>query len=210
MATLKNIKSIALRTVERKNYMHVIVTVLLSLLLASNAYAQTNNSSKKSTASNSETKSIRIGFVDPRKIMETAPQAESALIEMEKTFEGRRKEIISMRESIKAIEQELASSPPNFDDTDLSIIITNKKIELRDLRREYVRKQDELKEDINLRRNDELARLQTIVRQTIHEIAEEQKYDLILEQAVFVADQVDITNLVIDNLKIKFESNNAK
>lgn len=210
MATLKNIKLIALRKTASRRYMQVILTMLLSLLLTNVAYAQNNAFSKSSATSKTKENVIRIGFVDPRKIMETAPQAENALVEMEKIFEARRKEIINMRESIKAIEQELAVSPPNFDDNELSVIITNKKIELRDLRREYVRKQDELKEDINLRRNDELARLQTIVRQTIYEIAEEHKYDLILEQAVFVTDQVDITSLVIDHLRIKFESNNDK
>jgi len=62
------------------------------------------------------------------------------------------------------------------------------------------RSRQELREDYNLRRNEELAKLQTLVREVIVELARAGDYDLVVEQAVYVSEAINITDLVLERL----------
>ena len=66
--------------------------------------------------------------------------------------------------------------------------------------RRWKRSQQEAREDYNLRRNEELARLQALVREVIVEIARTGAFDLVVEQAVYVSDAINITDLVLERL----------
>jgi outer membrane protein len=73
--------------------------------------------------------------------------------------------------------------------------------EIENLKRRLARSQQEAREDYNLRRNEELAKLQTLVRQVIVDLARDQGFDLVVEQAVYVSDTVDITEQVLEVLQ---------
>ena len=69
-------------------------------------------------------------------------------------------------------------------------------------RRDLKRDQDEFRDDVNLRRNEEFGKIQKKIIQTIQEVAKAQGYDLVLgDGVIYASDKVDITNLVIDKLK---------
>jgi len=69
-------------------------------------------------------------------------------------------------------------------------------------KRDLKRSQDVFREDFNIRRNEELGKLQRLVVETIRSIAKEQKYDLMLTDGVlFASDQVEITEQVLKRLR---------
>jgi outer membrane protein len=72
--------------------------------------------------------------------------------------------------------------------------------DIENQKRRLARSQQEAREDYNLRRNEELARLQTLVREVIVDLARDKKFDLVVEQAVYVSDAVDITEQVLERL----------
>ena len=76
----------------------------------------------------------------------------------------------------------------------------NKEREFNDLNRDFQRKQREFREDLNQRRNEELAAVLERANKAIKAIAEAEKYDVILQEAVYAAPRVDITDKVIKAL----------
>ena len=76
----------------------------------------------------------------------------------------------------------------------------NKERELVDQNRDFQRKQREFREDLNQRRNEELAQASERANRVIKQIAEQEKYDLILQEAVFASPRIDITDKVIKAL----------
>jgi len=69
--------------------------------------------------------------------------------------------------------------------------------QLADISRNFQRSQREIREDLNLRRNEELAAVQGVATRIINQIAEQEKFDLIVQEAVFASTRIDITDKVI-------------
>jgi outer membrane protein len=78
-----------------------------------------------------------------------------------------------------------------------------KEREFADLNRDFQRRQREFREDLNQRRNEELAQVVTQANQVIQQIAEQEKYDIIFQDAVFHSARIDITDKVIKALEAK-------
>ena len=72
--------------------------------------------------------------------------------------------------------------------------------QLAQLERDFKRMQRELREDQTLRSNEELVSLQERANKVISEIAEKEKFDLILQEAVFASQRIDLTDRVIKAL----------
>jgi len=79
----------------------------------------------------------------------------------------------------------------------------NKEAELGRLNRDLQRLQREFREDLNLRKNEELAQVLERANKVIQEIAEKEKYDLILQEAVYRSPRIDITEKVLKALSDK-------
>ena len=78
---------------------------------------------------------------------------------------------------------------------------------VRQLKRELRRSQDEFREDLNLRRSQELSALQRQVAEVIQAMAKEEQYDLVITDGViFAGEKVDITRRVIERLRSEFEA----
>ena len=73
----------------------------------------------------------------------------------------------------------------------------NKEREFGDLNRDFQRKQREFREDLNQRRNEELAQVVEQANRVIRQIAEQEKFDIIFQDAVFASPRIDITDKVI-------------
>ncbi len=147
---------------------------------------------------------LKIGYVNPVTVVETAPQGESALKKLEEEFGPRDRELKAMREQIGEISQDLDKN---------SLVMTEndrlaKQKDVQDLTRRLRRMQQEVREDYNLRRNEELGKLQKIVKEAIVELSKKEGYDLIIEQAVYVKKSVDITDKVLKSLKERANKKN--
>ena len=142
----------------------------------------------------------KIGFVDTVKLMEAAPQAKSAQSKIESEFAPREKELVALQREIKKLEDKLTRDGAVMNDSERT------KLERKILskRRDMKRTQDEFRDDLNIRRNEVLAKLQKDMYQAVVTLAKEQKFDLILSQGVvYSSSKVDITDSVLKKLKAK-------
>ena len=139
---------------------------------------------------------VKIGFVDPVRLIEQAPQGATALAALEDEFRSRDEELKVRHGQIQAMEADLEKNILVMEATSAQA----RQREIENLKRRLARDQQEAREDYNLRRNEELAKLQALVREVIVELARTGEYDLVVEQAVYVSDAVNITDLVLDRL----------
>ncbi len=140
----------------------------------------------------------KIGFVNMVDIMEKSPQAEAARKSLEKEFASRDKKLTAVRDEILKLEETLKQDAAIMSDSRRAEIekkVLNKK-------REYNRQQDELREDFNIRRNEELSKLQKNMHLVIVEIAKKEDYDLVVTQPVlFASSRIDLTERVLQELQ---------
>lgn len=145
---------------------------------------------------------LKVGVVNIPKLMEQAPQAQSASKMLEKRFGPREAELTDQREAIRKLEEQL--------ERDGDVMAASKRAdlekEIRDRSRDFKRSSDDFKEDLNIARNEELAKLQRQVLQAIVEISKQEDYDLVLTDSVIYASQrVDFTGKVLEKLQELFE-----
>ena len=139
----------------------------------------------------------KIGFVDVAKLSESAPQIRSAQMKMDAEFGSREKEIIALQREIEAMEEALARDGAVMSDTERS----KKERAILGKRREGKRAQDEFRDDINIRRNEILRKVNTEIGKAIEEYAKQNNYDLIMAQGVmYSSDKVDITDKILKKL----------
>lgn len=139
----------------------------------------------------------KIGYVNAVELVETAPQGRKALKELEGEFSGRERGLIALRDEAVALEQSLSKNSLLLKEAEK----TEKTRKLVELQRRLQREQRELSEDFNLRRNEELAKLQVIVTQAVVKVAEEQNYDIVFQQAVWFKPSIDMTQSVLNYLE---------
>lgn len=141
---------------------------------------------------------LKIGFVNAARVSMDAPQSDVAREKLEKEFQPRDQELGAVQKEIKGLEEKLARDGAVMKESERSRLereVVSRKRELR-------RMQDEFREDFNLRRNEELAKLQRRILEVIQQLAKEEKFDLIVSDGVvYASDQVDITAKVIERLK---------
>ena len=140
---------------------------------------------------------LKIGFVNPVKLLELSPQGEKALRLLEEEFRPRDQELIDLREKALALEVDLDKNRLVLQASE----IKKKQRVIDSIRRKIKRDQQEAREDYNIRRNEELAKLQRLVREMIVTIANEEGFDLIVEQAVYVNNRIDLTERVLQRLQ---------
>lgn len=138
----------------------------------------------------------RIGFVDSDRLMREAPPAVRAQQRLEKEFEKRDQELQRMAQELQVMQEELERNALTMGEADRR----NKERSFNDLNRDFQRKQREFREDLNQRRNEELATVLDRANSAIKQIAEAEKYDMILQEAVYASPRVDITEKVIKAL----------
>jgi outer membrane protein len=138
----------------------------------------------------------KIGFVNTEKIFRDAAPAVRAQKKIEKEFEKRDQEMQRLAKQLQAVQESLEKNSVTMSETDKR----NKEREFNDLNRDFQRKQREFREDLNQRRNEELAAVLERANKTIKAIAEAEKYDVILQEAVYASPKLDITEKVIKAL----------
>lgn len=138
----------------------------------------------------------KIGFVNTEKIFRDAAPALRAQKKIEKEFEKRDQEMQRLAKQLQTMQEALEKNAVTLSETDKR----NKEREFNDLNREFQRKQREFREDLNQRRNEELAAVLERANKAIKAIAEAEKFDVVLQEAVYAAPRIDITDKVIKAL----------
>ncbi len=161
--------------------------ILLSILLVgvvgtSDAFAQ----------------NIKLGFVNVAKVLDESPQAAQARERIEKEFAPRDRALLAQQKELRALEDQLVR--------DGAVMTEDQRVKLeqdiRSRRRDMRRTQEEFREELNLRRNQELSKLQRRVIEVIQELAKAESYDLVMtDGVVYASERVDITAKVVGRLQ---------
>jgi outer membrane protein len=138
----------------------------------------------------------RIGFVNTERIFREAAPAKTAQAKIEQEFSKRDKDLQEIAARLKTMSDRL--------DKDASILSESDRVkrqrELADLDKDFQRKQREFREDLNQRRNEELAVVLERTNKVIKQIAEAEKYDIVFQEAVYASPRIDITDKVLKAL----------
>jgi outer membrane protein len=138
----------------------------------------------------------KIGFVNTEKLLREAPLSVTAQKKLEREFAAREQELQKLAKQARDLQAQLDKDGVTMSDSERKV----KERDLGNLNRELQRQGREFREDLNLRRNEELGQIQERARKAIQEIARAEKFDLIVEQAVFVDPKSDITDRVMKAL----------
>lgn len=150
-----------------------------------------------STHSYAADAALKVGYVQVDKILQEAPQTAETGKKLEKEFSPRSQELERLQKQIKDLEAALNKDALTISETDRR----NKERDSSNLKIEFQRKQRELREDINLRKNEELGVLQDRINKAVTAVAEAEGYDLVIYGGVaFASKKVDITDKVLKSL----------
>lgn len=138
----------------------------------------------------------KVGFVNTERLIREAPLSVSAQKKLEREFATRDQELQKLAKQARDIQAQLDKDGVTMSDGDRK----TKERDLGNLNRDLQRQGREFREDLNLRRNEELGQIQERARKAIQEIGRAEKYDLIVEQAVYVDPKNDITDRVMKAL----------
>jgi outer membrane protein len=138
----------------------------------------------------------RIAAVNSERILRDSQPAKAAQAKLEAEFAKRDRDLQDTAAKLKTMSDKLDKDSAVLADADR----TRRQRELSDLDRDFQRKQREFREDLNQRRNEELAQVLERANRVIRQIAEQRKYDLIVQEAVYVNPRIDITDDVLKQL----------
>ena len=174
------------RTIQRRGVPMFLQVVAAVLVLAGgqSAFAQ---------AASDVTK---IGFVSLDRILRDSNPAKAAQSKLEAEFSKRQKDLQDTGTRLKSSADKFDKDSPVLSDTDR----TRRQRELADMDKDFQRRQREFNEDINQRKNEELAAVVDRANRVIRQIAEGEKFDIVFQDAVYVNPRIDITDKVLKSL----------
>lgn len=137
---------------------------------------------------------LKVGYVQVDKILQEAPQTAESGKKLEKEFSPRSQELDRMAKQIRDQEAVLDKEGLTISEAERR----NKERDVQNIKTEFQRKQRELREDINLRKNEELGSLQDRINKAVQTVAKAESYDLVMYSGVaYAADKIDITDKVL-------------
>lgn len=146
---------------------------------------------------NASAAELKVGYVQVDKILQEAPQTAETGKKLEREFSPRTAELERLQKQIRDIEAQLDKESLTISETDRK----NKERDASNLKIDFQRKQRELREDINLRKNEELGTLQDRINKAVTSVAEAEGYDLVVYSGVaFASKKIDITDKVLKAL----------
>lgn len=161
---------------------------LLKSLLAASVFA---------LATNASAAELKVGYVQVDKILQEAPQTAESGKKLEKEFSPRTQDLERLQKQIKDMESSLDKDSLTISENDRR----NKERDISNLKIEFQRKQRELREDVNLRKNEELGSLQDRINKAVTAVSEAEGYDLVVYGGVaYASKKVDITDKVLKSL----------
>jgi outer membrane protein len=142
---------------------------------------------------------LKIGFVQTERIFREASPAQKSQRKLEKEFADRDASLQRLAKQTQELQNQLTKDGATMSESERS----RKERDLASMNRDFQRLQREFREDLNTRRNEELAAVQERANKVIKELAEAEKYDLILQDAIYAGPKIDITERVLKALADK-------
>ena len=139
---------------------------------------------------------FKAGFIHTDRVFREASSAKAAQAKLEQEFSRRDKEINDLGNTLKTATEKFERDAPTLSDSQRQ----TRQRQLMDQDREFQRKRREFQEDLNARKNEELNQLGERINKVVKQLAEQEKYDIIVDQAVYINPQHDITDKVIKAL----------
>lgn len=150
---------------------------------------------------------IKIGVVSIPVLMERAPQTKVAMEALTEEFAPRQREVVAKQTELEELNEKVNRDFDVMGETERR----NAERDLRELRREVTRLQNEFREDLNLRRNEELGKLQQSLLKEVQEYAQTTGYDLVVGDGVLYASTaMNITELVLRAIEANFNATGAR
>ncbi len=139
---------------------------------------------------------LKVGFVSTERIFRDAAPAKAATAKLEQEFSKRDKDIQELAARLKSAAEKLDKDAPVLSDAERS----KRQRELAEMDKDFQRRQREFREDLNQRRNEELAIVLEKANKVIKQLAEAEKYDIVFQEAVYFSPRIDITDKVLKAL----------
>lgn len=143
---------------------------------------------------NTHAQEIKIGYLNTERILNDSGPAKVAGAKLQQEFGKREKELVDMEARLRAASEKYDRDAPVMAESERQ----KRQREVADMDREFQRKRREFSEDANQRRNEEAAAVFERAKRAMREIAEKEKYDLILVDAPYSSKRIDITDKVIN------------
>lgn len=167
----------------------------ISLALAALALLATNAANEVQAAD------LKIGVINVAKLLDSAPQTKSALAALQEEFAPREKELVAQQQELVAQQESLQRDSAIMSEAERR----SSEQTLRERQRDLARKTGQFREDANMRRNEELGRLQRVLLDEVNAYANSNGFDLIIGDGVlFARGEVDITDQVLARMEAAF------
>lgn len=140
----------------------------------------------------------RVGYINTQRITTESGPAKAAQVKLEQEFAKRQKELADLQPTLKALSEKLDRDGPTLTESQR----INRQKEVADQNREFQRKRREFEEDLNARRNEELQQVLDKANKAVKQVAEMEKYDLILQEVVYSNTKHDVTDKVLKILNV--------
>ncbi|MCM8611849.1 OmpH family outer membrane protein [Accumulibacter sp.] len=139
---------------------------------------------------------LKVGYVNTQRLFRDAPAAVKAAKKIEQEFSKRDQDLQRLAKQVQGLQESLEKGGLTMSEPERRA----KEKDLAELSREFQRKQREFREDLNLRQNEENAAIIEKANKAIKQLADSEKYDLIVQDVVWVSPRLDITDKVIKAL----------
>lgn len=169
------------------------VLVLLAALLPAGASAQSAPAPK-------------IGVVNFARLIQDSPQAKVTLKALEDEFSPRQRDLVAKQNELKDRQAKLQKDSPVMGAEERR----NAESKFRDDERDLGRRQNEFLEDFNVRRNEELSKLQRELLKEVQAFGKQRGYDLIVGEGVlYAAQSVDLTAQMLEAIEAAYKNKAA-
>ncbi|KAB7623882.1 OmpH/Skp family outer membrane protein [Verminephrobacter eiseniae] len=139
---------------------------------------------------------FRAGFVNTDRVFREANTARAAQAKLEQEFSRREKDLIELGNTLKTATEKFEREAPTLAESQRAA----RQRQLVDQDRDFQRKRREFQEDLSVRKNEELSQVLERANKVVKQVAESEKYDVILQEAVYINPKHDITDKVIKAL----------
>jgi len=144
---------------------------------------------------------LRVGYVDMKQVLDNAPQVLAGREKLDLEFRPRNETIEFQERQVQSMDDRLQIG----DLTEDARIRLER--ELREMQRNVNRQKEDLRDELSFRRTEEVQKLEDQINLAVEEIARVNGYDLILSSPVVYADpSLDITQLILDQLRLEYEA----
>ncbi|MBT9510996.1 MAG: OmpH family outer membrane protein [Acidovorax sp.] len=147
-------------------------------------------------AAPAQAQEFKAGFVNTDRIFREASTAKAAQVKLEQEFSRREKELVDSGNTLKTATEKFEREASTMAESQR----TTRQRQLVDQDRDFQRKRREFQEDLSARKNEELSQVLERANKVVKQVAEAEKYDVILQEAVYINPKHDITDKVIKAL----------